>query len=84
MIWFWIILILVQIILAVLFYLFIDYNCDKIDNWQKIFYSIISLVPIVGLIYFIIRWAVLIMDMSKVPYLPDTKINRFLFGSKFK
>ena len=84
MIWFWIILILAQIILAVLFCLFIDYNLEKIDNWQKIFYIIISLVPIVGLIYFIVRWVVLIMDMSEIPRLNDTKLNRFLFGSKFK
>ena len=84
MFWFWIILILTQIILAVLFCLFIDYNLEKIDNWQKIFYIIVSLVPIVGLIYFIVRWVMLIMDMSEIPRLNDTKLNRFLFRNKFK
>lgn len=78
----WIILI-VQLILMSLLYLFVRYNYKKIDNWFIVLVGAISLIPVFGGIIILATWAAILFIMAYEHYLPDTKINRFLFKSKF-
>lgn len=77
------IIILIQLVFAILLYLFIRYNYKKIDNWLIVLVSFLSLIPILG---GIIIFAVLVgifTSMAEDNELPNTKLNRFLFKSKF-
>lgn len=78
-----IILILVQILLWVLFYLFITHNVEPMDNWITILLTLVVLLPVVGFIMIVVWWIWLLADMSESEIL-DTKINRWLFKSNFK
>lgn len=79
----WIIIILVQIIFTILLYLFTRYNYRKIDNWLVVLVSLLSLVPILGGIIIFVALVWIFYIMADENNLPDTKINRFLFRSKF-
>ena len=77
------IIILAQLIFTILLYLFIKYNYQKIDNWLVVLFGIPSLIPFLG---GIIIFAVLVgifTAMAEENELPNTKLNRFLFKSKF-
>ena len=78
-----IILILIQVLLWVLFYLFITHNVEPMDNWINILLTLVVLLPIVGLVMIVVGWIWLLVDMSESE-IPDTKINRWLFKSKFE
>lgn len=78
-----IILILVQILLWILFYLFIAHNVEPIDNWITILLTLVALLPIAGPIMVVVGWIWLLVCMSENE-IPDTKINRWLFKSKFE
>lgn len=78
-----IILVLVQILLWVLFYLFITHNVEPMDNWLTVLLTIVSLLPVIGLIMIVVWWMWLLVDMFE-GNIPDTKINRWLFKSKFE
>lgn len=78
-----IILILIQVLLWVLFYLFITHNVEPMDNWLTILLTLVSLFPIVGFIMIVVWWILLLVDMSEATIL-DTKINRWLFKSNFE
>ena len=78
------IIILVQIIFTILFYLFVRYNYRKIDNWLITMIGVISLIPIIGGIIIFASWVALFFVMADEHYLSDTKMNRFLFRSKFE
>ena len=78
-----IIIIIVQLIFTILFYLFVRYNYRKIDNWLITIIGVISLIPIIGGIIIFASWVALFFVMGDEHYLSDTKINRFLFRSKF-
>ena len=78
-----IILMLVQILLWVLFYLFITHNVEPMDNWITILLTLAILLPVAGLIMIVVWWIWLLVDMSE-GNIPDTKINRWLFKSNFK
>ena len=80
----WYIIIVVQIIFTTLLYLFTRYNYRKIDNWLVVLVGFLSLVPILG---GIIIFAVLVgifTSMAEDNELPNTKLNKFLFKSKFE
>lgn len=77
------VIIIVQIIFTILLYLFVRYNYRKIDNWFIVLVSAISLIPIIGGIIIFAVWAAIFFIMADEHYLSDTKINRFLFKSKF-
>ena len=79
----WIIIILVQIIFTILLYLFVRYNYKKIDNWLVVLVSLLSLVPILGGIIIFVALVWIFFMMADENDLSDTKINRFLFRSKF-
>lgn len=78
------VIIIVQIIFTILLYLFVRYNYRKIDNWLMVLASAISLIPIIGGIIIFAVWIAIFCIMADEHYLSDTKINRFLFKSKFK
>lgn len=78
-----IIITIAQLIFTILLGLFVRYNYKKIDNWFIVLVSAISLIPIIGGIIIFATWAAIIFVMANEHYLPDTKINRFLFRSKF-
>ena len=78
-----IILILIQVLLWVLLYLFITHNVEPMDNWLTILLTLVSLFPIVGFIMIVVWWILLLVDMSEATIL-DTKINRWLFKSNFE
>lgn len=78
-----IILILIQVLLWVLFYLFITHNVEPIDNWLTILITLVSLFPIIGFILIVVWWMLLLVDMSEGT-IPDTKINRWLFKNNFE
>ena len=78
------IIILVQIIFTILFYLFVRYNYRKIDNWLITIIGVISPIPIIGGIIIFASWVALFFVMADEHYLSDTNINRFLFRSKFE
>ena len=77
-------IIIVQLIFAILFYLFVRYNYRKIDNWLITMIGVISLIPIIGGIIVFASWVALFFTMADEHYLSDTKMNRFLFRSKFE
>lgn len=77
------IIIIVQIIFTILLYLFVRYNYRKIDNWLVFLVSAISLIPVFGGIIIFVLYGVVFYMMADEHKLPDTKINRFLFKSKF-
>ena len=76
-------IIIVQIIFTILLYLFVRYNYSKIDIWLMVLVSGLSLIPIIGGIIILDVWTIILYSMSNENKLPDTKINRFLFRSKF-
>ena len=79
-----IIIITIQLVFAILLYLFIRYNYKKIDNWLVVLFGIPSLIPFLG---GIIIFAVLVgifTSMAEDNELPNTKLNKFLFKSKFE
>ena len=79
-----IIIISIQLVFAILLYLFVKYNYQKIDNWLVVLFGISSLIPFLG---GIIIFAVLVgifTSMVEENELPNTKLNRFLFRSKFE
>ena len=80
----WYIIIVVQIIFTILLYLFTRYNYRKIDNWLVVLVSLLSLVPILGgmVIFAALVW--IFSMMADEDDLSDTKMNRFLFRSKFE
>ena len=77
------IIILAQLILTMLLYLFVRYNYRKIDNWLVVIVSLISLIPIIGGIIIFVAWVAIFFTMADEYEIPDTKVNRFLFRSKF-
>ena len=79
----WYIIIVVQIIFTILLYLFTRCNYRKIDNWLVVLVGFLSLVPILGgmVIFAALVW--IFSVMADEDDLSDTKINRFLFKSKF-
>lgn len=77
------IIIIVQLIFTILFYLFVRYNYRKIDNWLITIIGFVSLIPIIGGIIIFASWVALFFVMADEHYLSDTKINRFFFRSKF-
>ena len=77
------IIIIVQLIFTILLGLFVRYNYKKIDNWFIVLVGAISLIPVFGGIIILATWAAILFIMAYEHYLPDTKINRFLFKSKF-
>ena len=79
-----IIITIVQLIFTILLGLFVRYNYKKIDNWFIVLVSAISLIPVFGGIIIFAVWAAIFFIMADEHKLPDTKINRFLFKSKFK
>ena len=79
----WIILI-AQLILMSLLYLFVRYNYSKIDIWLMVLVSGLSLIPIIGGIIILDVWTIILYSMSNEYELSDTKLNRFLFRNKFK
>lgn len=78
-----IIITIVQLIFTILLGLFVRYNYKKIDNWFIVLVSAISLIPIIGGIIIFAVWVAIFFIMADEHYLSDTKINRFLFRSKF-
>ena len=78
------IIILIQLIFIILFYIFIRYNYVKIDNWLMVLASVISLIPVLGGAIILATWGALFFVMAEERELPNTKINKFLFRSKFK
>ena len=78
-----IIITIAQLIFTILLGLFVRYNYKKIDNWFIVLVSTISLIPIIGGIIIFASWVALFFVMADEHYLSDTKINRFLFRSKF-
>ena len=79
----WYIIIVVQIIFTILLYLFTRYNYKKIDNWLVVLVSLLSLVPILGGIIIFVALVWIFSMMADENDLSYTKINRFLFKSKF-
>ena len=79
-----IIITIAQLIFTILLGLFVRYNYKKIDNWFLILVSGILLTPVFGGIILLATWPAILFIMANEDYLPDTKINRFLFKSKFK
>lgn len=77
------IIILVQIFFTILLYLFVRYNYKKIDNWLMVIIGLISLAPILGGVAVFAVWIIILYSMADEYKLLDTKINRFLFRSKF-
>lgn len=78
------IIILVQLVFTILLYLFTRYNYKKIDNWLIVLVSFLSLIPILGGIIIFVVWVAIFFIMADENVLSDTKINRFLFRSKFE
>lgn len=78
------IIILVQLVFTILLYLFTRYNYRKIDNWLVVLVSLLSLVPILGGIIIFVALVWIFSMMADENDLSDTKINRFLFRSKFE
>lgn len=78
-----IIITIAQLIFTILLCLFVRYNYKKIDNWLLVLVSAISLIPIIGGIIIFAVWVAIFFIMADEHYLSDTKINRFLFKSKF-
>ena len=78
-----IIIILIQLIFIILLCLFVRYNYKKFDNWLVILFSLPSLIPIIGGIVIFAGLISIFILMVDEDDLPDTKINRFLFKSKF-
>lgn len=78
------IIILVQIFFTILLYLFVRYNYKKIDNWLMVIIGLISLAPILGGVAVLAVWIIILYSMADEYKLSDTKINRFLFRSKFE
>ena len=79
----WYIIIVVQIIFTILLYLFTRYNYRKIDNWLVVLVSFLSLVPILGGIIIFVALVGIFSMMADENELPDTRMNKFLFRSKF-
>lgn len=77
------IIILAQLVFTILLYLFTRYNYRKIDNWVIVLVSLLSLVPILGGIIIFVVWGVIFFTMADENELPDTRMNKFLFRSKF-
>ena len=77
------IIILAQLVFVILLYLFTRYNYKKIDNWLIVLVGFLSLVPILGGIIIFVVWGDIFFTMADENELPDTKMNRFLFRSKF-
>lgn len=80
----WYIIIVVQIIFTILLYLFTRYNYKKIDNWLVVLVNLLSLVPILGGIIIFVALVWIFSMMADEDDLSDTKMNRFLFRSKFE
>lgn len=78
------IIILIQLVFTILLYLFTRYNYRKIDNWLVTIGSIVSLIPIIGGTIIFSVWIAIFFVMAEERELPNTKINKFLFRSKFK
>ena len=78
------IIILAQLVFTILLYLFVRYNYKKIDNWLIVIAGFISLAPILGGLVVLAVWIIILYSMSDEYKLSDTKINRFLFRSKFE
>lgn len=77
-------IILIQLILTILLYLFVRYNYRKIDNWILVIVGIVSLMPVLGGVVIFAVWVIILSSMSDEYKLSDTKVNRFLFRSKFE
>ena len=77
------IIILAQLVFVILLYLFTRYNYKKIDNWLIVLVGFLSLVPILGGIIIFVVWGAIFFTMVDENELSDTKMNRFLFRSKF-
>ena len=77
-------IIIVQIIFTILLYLFTRYNYKKIDNWLVVLVGLLSLVPILGGIIIFVALVWIFSMMADEDDLSDTKMNRFLFRSKFE
>lgn len=73
-----------NIFFTILLYLFVRYNYKKIDNWLMVIIGLISLAPILGGIAVFAVWIIILYSMADEYKLSDTKINRFLFRSKFE
>lgn len=78
------IIILAQLIFTILLYLFVRYNYGKIDNWLVAIGSIVSLIPVIGGAIIFSVWVAIFFVMADKNNLPNTRINRFLFKSKFE
>ena len=78
------IIILVQLVFTILLYLFTRYNYRKIDNWLVVLVGFLSLVPILGGIVIFAALVWIFSMMADENKLPDTRMNRFLFRSKFE
>ena len=78
-----IIITIAQLIFTILLGLFVRYNYKKIDNWFIVLVSAISIIPIIGGIIIFAVWVAIFFIMADEHCLSDTKINRFLFRSKF-
>ena len=77
------IIILAQLVFTILLYLFTRYNYKKIDNWLIVLVGFLSLVPILGGIIIFVVWGAIFFTMADESELPDTRMNKFLFKSKF-
>ena len=77
------IIILAQLVFTILLYLFTRYNYKKIDNWLIVLVSFLSLIPILGGIIIFVVWGAIFFTMADESELPDTRMNKFLFRSKF-
>ena len=78
-----IIIISIQLVFTILLYLFTRYNYKKIDNWLIVLVGFLSLIPILGGIIIFVVWGAIFFTMVDENELPDTRMNKFLFKSKF-
>ena len=78
-----IIIISIQLIFIILLYLFVRYNYKKFDNWLVILFSLPSLIPFLGGIIIFVVLVGIFTSMAEDNELPNTKLNKFLFKSKF-
>ena len=73
----------IQLVFTILLYLFEKYNYQKIDNWLVVLFCIPSLIPFLGGIIIFAVLVEIFTSMAEANELPNTKLNKFLFKSKF-
>lgn len=73
----------IQLVFTILIYLFVKYNYQKIDNWLVVLFGIPSLIPFLGGLIIFAALVGIFTAMVEENELPNTKLNRFLFKSKF-